>query len=106
MRTVKENAVVAVEVAAVERYMPSFAGLFVGHDPSRGYKISNSHGSGWVGSGQDVFELSRFRGGSDRVGSGLVRSGGLRLSRVLSGHPSPTRLCLTSDVRPDPREQN
>ena len=63
-----------------------FSGLFTGHDPTR-EKLA-----GRVGSGQQVFEISR-------VGSGLVGSGVIQISRVGLGHPAPIRPAISDLAR-------
>ena len=66
------------------------------HDPSHGSgQEVEAYFAGRVGSGQEVFEISRvgsFRVGSDRVGSGRVGSGRVGSGRVGSGRVGSGRV--------------
>ena len=71
------------------------SGLFTAHDPARGSGQKDFHiVPGGVGSGQEVFEMSRVgsgRVGSGRVESGRVGPGGFQVLHVGPGHPDPIR---------------
>ena len=73
------------------------------HDPSHGSgQEVEAYFAGRVGSGQEVFEISRVgscRVGSDRVGSGRVGSGRVGSGRVASGRVGSGRVASGQDIQ-------